>query len=43
MENRVVVYTDQYLRVSKLLRNNLNITILQGIISQNKFIKIQFI
>lgn len=43
MGKRVVVYTDQYLHVSKLLRNNLNITLLQRIMSQNKFIKIQLI
>lgn len=43
MENGVAVYTDQYLHISELLRSNLNISILQRIISQNKFIKIQFI
>lgn len=43
MENRAGVYTSQYLHVSELLRNNLNITILQRIIPQNKFIEIQFI
>ena len=34
---------NQYLYIGNLLRNNLNLTILQRIISQNKFIKIQFI